>query len=69
MSRNVNKQSRLYGPHIFNKFIFSVIFLHARITIFGSFSYYGSMFHCLNMVKMHDVNNSHLTDTGIASFK
>jgi len=29
MSRNVNKQSRICGPHIFNKFIFSLIFLHA----------------------------------------
>jgi len=41
MGRNVNKQSRICGPHIFNKSIFSVIFLHARITtsILGSFSY------------------------------
>ena len=29
MGQNVNKQSRICGPHIFNKFIFSVIFLHA----------------------------------------
>ena len=27
----------------------------------------GSMFHCLNMVKMKDVNKSDLKDTGIAS--
>jgi len=39
MGRNVNKQSRICGPHIFNKFIVSVIFLHAWITIFGSSSY------------------------------
>jgi len=30
---------------------------------------YGSMFHCLNMVKLLDVNNSDLKDTGIASLK
>jgi len=29
MGRNVNKQSRICGPDIFNKFNFSVIFLHA----------------------------------------
>jgi len=29
MGRNVNKQSRICGPHIINKFIFSVILLHA----------------------------------------
>jgi len=29
MGRNVNKQSRICRPHIFNKFMFSVIFLHA----------------------------------------
>jgi len=39
MGRNVNKQSRFCWPDIFNKYIFSVLFLHARITIFGSFSY------------------------------
>jgi len=39
MGRNINKQSWICGPHIFNKFIFSAIFLHAWITIFGSFSY------------------------------
>jgi len=39
MDQNVNKQSWICWPHIFNKFIFSVIFLHALITIFGSFSY------------------------------
>ena len=33
MDRNVNKQSRICGPNIFNKFIFSVIFLHGQITI------------------------------------
>jgi len=27
MGRNVNKQTRICGPHIFNKFMFSVIFL------------------------------------------
>ena len=40
MGRNVNKQTRLCGPDIFNKYMFSVIFLHAWITIFGSFSYW-----------------------------
>ena len=39
IGRTVNKQSRICGPHIFNKFVFSVIFLHAWITILGSFSY------------------------------
>jgi len=37
--RNVNKQSRICEPHIFQKVIFSVMFLHAWLTIFGSFSY------------------------------
>jgi len=27
---------------------------------------YGSRFHCLNMVKMYDVNKSDLKDTGVA---
>ena len=68
MGRNVNKQSRICWPHIFNKFIYSVISLHAWLTIFGSFScIYGSRFQCLNMVKMLYVNNSDLKDTGIAS--
>jgi len=39
MGRNVNKQSQICGPDIFIKNIFSVLFLHAWITIFGSFSY------------------------------
>ena len=39
MVQNVNKQSRICGPHIFNKVIFSVIILQAWITLFGSFSY------------------------------
>jgi len=39
IGRTVNKQRRICGPHIFNKFVFSVIFLHAWITILGSFSY------------------------------
>jgi len=29
MGRNVNEQSRICGPDIFNKYMFSVIFLHA----------------------------------------
>ena len=29
MGRNVKKQSRIFGPNILNKFLFSVIFLHA----------------------------------------
>jgi len=28
---------------------------------------YGSMFRCLNMVKMYDVNDSDQKDTGLAS--
>jgi len=44
MGRNVNKQSRIYGPHFFNKFICSVIFLHAWITVFCSFSFTGVCF-------------------------
>ena len=39
MGLNVNKQIQICGPDIFNKYIFSVLFLHAWITIFGSFSY------------------------------
>jgi len=42
MGRNVNKQSRICGPHVFNKIkvhFFSVIFLNAWIPIFCSFSY------------------------------
>jgi len=38
IGRNVNKQGRICGPHIFNIF-FSVTCLHARITIFDSFLY------------------------------
>ena len=44
MGRNVNKQSRIYGPHFFNKFICSVIFLHAWLTVFSSFSFTGVCF-------------------------
>jgi len=36
---------------------------------FNVFHIYGSMFHCLKMVKMYDVNNSDLKDTIIASLK
>ena len=39
MGRNVNKQSRICGPYIFKFFSFSVVFLHAWITILGSFFY------------------------------
>jgi len=39
MGRNINKQSQFCGPHVFNKLLFSVIFLHAWITIFCSFSF------------------------------
>jgi len=39
MGRNVIKQSRICGPRNLNKFFFWVIFLHAWITISGSFSY------------------------------
>ena len=33
MGQNVNKQSRICGLHIFNKFIVSLIILHSLITI------------------------------------
>jgi len=52
MGRNANKQNRICGPHIFNKFIFSVIFLHACITFLAVSYIYGSRFYCLNMVKI-----------------
>jgi len=39
MGRNVNKQCRICGPHIFNKLFFSVILLHTWIIIFDIFSY------------------------------
>ena len=39
MGRNVNTQSQICGPHIFNKYIFFCNILHAWTTIFGSFSY------------------------------
>jgi len=52
MGRNVKTQSRICGPHISNKFMFSVISLHAWITIFGSFSYLREYVLCLNMVKL-----------------
>ena len=57
MGQNVNKQSRICGPHNFTKIIISVIYLHAFLAV----SYIdGSMFHCLNMFKMYDLNNSDL---------
>ena len=52
MGRNLNKLSRICGPYIFKFFFFSVVFLHAWITILGSFFFYRSMFHCLNMLEM-----------------
>jgi len=39
MGWNVKKQSRICGPHIYNKYIVCVICLHAWITIFSSFIY------------------------------
>jgi len=39
MGRNVNKQIRICGPHIFHKFMFSVIVYHAWITTFARLSY------------------------------
>jgi len=52
MGRNVNKQSQICGPDIFTNTFFSVIFLYAWITIFGSFFHInGSRFRCLNIVK------------------
>ena len=47
MDRNVNKQGRICGPHIFN--IFFVICFHAYLVVSHI---HGSMFHCLTMVKM-----------------
>jgi len=69
MGRKVNQQNRIYGSNIFNKSDFFLnifeIFLHACITLFGSFSYlHEYIFNCLNM---YDVNNSDVKDTGIAS--
>ena len=37
MDHNVNKQNRIFGPHIFNQYIITVIFLHACLNIFDSF--------------------------------
>ena len=39
MGQNVNKQSQICGPDIFNKYLFFCNILHAWTTIFGSFSY------------------------------
>jgi len=70
MGRNENKQHHICGPNIFNKYIFSVLFLDAWMTMYLAVSHiYESRFRCLTMVKMLDVNNIGLKDTGIASLK
>jgi len=69
MNRNVNKQSRICGPHIFNKFIFSVLFLHARITTFGSVSYLREYVSLLKYGYNPRCKQFRPKDTGIASFK
>jgi len=54
------------GPHIFNKLIFSVIFFYMQGYLYlAVYHINGCRFHCLNMVKMLDVNNSDLKDTDI----
>jgi len=66
MGRNVNKQSQICGPDIFNKCIFSVILLHSRITILAVSHIYRRRFRSLNIVQMYDVNNSDLKDPDLA---
>jgi len=69
MGRNVNKQSQICGPDIFNKYIFlQYFYMHEQLYLAVS-HIYGSRFRCLNMVKMSDVNNSDLKDTDLASLR
>jgi len=50
LGRNVNKQSQICGPDIFNKYIFSVIFyMHEQLYLAVSYIY-GRRLRCLNMV-------------------
>jgi len=66
MGRNVNKQSRICGPHIFT---FSAIIVHAWKTIFGSFSFLREYVSLLKFCKMKDLNNSDLNNTVIVSLR
>ena len=50
MGRNVNKQSQICGPDIFNKYIFSVIFYMHEQLYLAVPHINGSRFRCLNMV-------------------
>ena len=52
MGRNVNKQSQICGPDIFNKNIFLYYFHMNELLYLAVFHIKGSMFRCLNMVKM-----------------
>ena len=64
-----NKQSRICGPDIStNSFFLSYFYMHEYLYLAVSYIY-GSRFHCLNMVKMEDVNKSDLKDTDIASLR
>jgi len=49
--------------HIYEKII------DLEIIYFAVYNINGSRFHCLNMVKIKDVNSSDLTNTCIASLK
>ena len=59
------KHSRRCGPHIFNKFIFSVIFVHAWIIIFGNFLY---LYLREQVLLPKDVNKSELKNTASLNF-
>jgi len=52
MGRNVNKQSQICGPDIFNKFIFSCNICACMKLYLAVSHIYGSRFRCLNMIKM-----------------
>jgi len=62
----MNKAEFAGQTFLTNSFFLSY-FLHAFITIFGSFFFYWSRFYCLNMMKMQDVKNSDLKDIDTAS--
>jgi len=48
MDRNLNKQSRICGPHIFNKFIFMQYFNMHGLPHVAVSRIYGSRYQCLN---------------------
>ena len=52
MVRNVNKQSQICGPDIFNKYIFFCIIFTCIKLYLAVCNIYGSRFRCLNMVIM-----------------